>query len=218
MGKRFDLLVFDWDGTVVDSAGHITQSLQSAAADLNLAVPSEERARHIIGLGLVDALTYLFPELPSEKYPELAERYRQHYMAGDHKVQLFGGAYDSILAFRDAGFRLAVATGKARRGLDRALQATRMASMFHASRCADEGLPKPHPDMLLYLIDAMGVEPTRTLMIGDTTHDLLMARNAGVAAAAVAYGAHPRELLMEHDPLACFSSFAELAQWVAANA
>ena len=218
MGKRFDLLVFDWDGTVVDSAGHITQSLQSAAADLDLPIPSDVRARHIIGLGLVDALTFLFPELPSDQYPELAERYRHHYLAGDHKVQLFPGAHDFILGFRDAGFTLAVATGKARRGLDRALQATKLASMFHASRCADEGMPKPHPDMLLHLIATLGVAAQRTLMIGDTTHDLLMARNAGVSAAAVAYGAHPREVLVEQNPIACFSSFSELAQWIETHA
>jgi phosphoglycolate phosphatase len=218
MGQRFDLLVFDWDGTVVDSASHIAESLQLAAADLNLPIPSDQQARHIIGLGLIDALTYLFPEFPSEQYPDLAERYRHHYLAGDHKVQLFGGAHASLQAFRDAGFRLAIATGKARRGLDRALQSTSMTSLFHASRCADEGLPKPHPDMLLYLIALMDVDPARTLMIGDTTHDLLMARNAGVDAVAVAYGAHPRELLIEQSPLACLSSFAELAQWVATNA
>jgi phosphoglycolate phosphatase len=218
MGKRFDLLVFDWDGTVVDSAGHITESVQAAAADLNLPVPSDRQARHIIGLGLVDALTYLFPHLSSDQYPALAERYRYHYLAGDHKVQLFGGAHASLSRFRDAGFQLAVATGKARRGLDRALQATNMASIFHASRCADEGLPKPHPDMLLYLITVLGIEPARTLMIGDTTHDLLMARNAGVDAVAVAYGAHPREMLVGENPLACLSSFAELTQWIDTHA
>jgi phosphoglycolate phosphatase len=218
MGKRFDLLVFDWDGTVVDSAGHIATSLQAASADLELPVPSDQQARHIIGLGLIDALTYLFPELPSARYPDLADRYRHHYLAGDHNVHLFAGAYESLQSFRAGGFQLAVATGKARRGLDRALQSTNMTSIFHASRCADEGLPKPHPDMLLYLIEAMGVDRTRTLMIGDTTHDLLMARNAGVEAVAVAYGAHPRELLVEKSPLACISSFAELAQWVEAFA
>jgi phosphoglycolate phosphatase len=218
MGQRFDLLVFDWDGTVVDSADHIATSLQSAAADLNLPVPSDRQARHIIGLGLIDALTYLFPELPSERYPSLAERYRHHYLAGDHQVRPFAGAYDALQSFRANGFRLAVATGKARHGLDRALQSTNMTSIFHASRCADEGQPKPHPDMLLYLIDVMGVPRARTLMIGDTTHDLLMARNAGVEAVAVAYGAHPRELLVDERPLACIASFAELAQWIANNA
>jgi phosphoglycolate phosphatase len=218
MAKRFDLLVFDWDGTVVDSTGHIAQSLQAAAADLNLTVPSDREAKHIIGLGLVDALTYLFPALGSEQYPALAERYRHHYLSGDDKVQLFGGAYEALVNLREAGFRLAVATGKARRGLDRALQSTNMMSIFHASRCADEGLPKPHPDMLLYLIETMGVTAQSTLMIGDTSHDLLMARNAGVEALAVSYGAHPADSLTEHSPLACLSSFTELAQWIHTHA
>jgi phosphoglycolate phosphatase len=218
MGKRFDLLVFDWDGTIVDSAGHIAESLQAAAADVGLPVPSDRDARHIIGLGLHDALTYLFPELPPERYPALAERYRHHFLAGDHKVQLFDGALEGLQGFRSAGFTLAVATGKARRGLDRALQAMDMLSLFHASRCADEGNPKPHPDMLLHLIELFGTTPERTVMIGDTTHDLLMARNAGVEAIAVAYGAHPRDVLIEQAPLACMSSFAELTQWINTHA
>src|SRR5690242_6958363 len=179
MPKRFDLLVFDWDGTVVDSASHIAESVQAAAADLSLPVPSDRDARHIIGLGLIDAMVYLFPALPPERYPQLAERYRHHYLAGDHKIELFAGAYEALVAMRTAGFQLAVATGKARRGLERAFESTRLAPVFHASRCADEGEPKPHPDMLLYLLNSMGVAPERTLMIGDTTHDLIMARNAG---------------------------------------
>jgi len=218
MGRRFDLLVFDWDGTVVDSADQIVASLQAAAADLSLPVPSNQQARHIIGLGLVDALTYLFPGLPKEAYPSLAERYRHHYLARDHHIKLFEGAYEALQSFRDSGFRLAVATGKARRGLERALQSTNLTSIFHASRCADEGQPKPHPEMLLYLIDTMGVDRTRTLMIGDTTHDLLMARSAGVEALAVAYGAHPRDLLICESPLACIGSFPELVQWIATYA
>jgi phosphoglycolate phosphatase len=203
---------------VVDSASHIAESVQNAAADLDLPIPSEREARHIIGLGLVDALSYLFPALAAERYPLLADRYRHHYLAGDHKVQLFAGVSAALMDMREAGFQLAVATGKARRGLERALQSTNLAAVFHASRCADEGHPKPHPDMLLYLIQSMRVERTRTLMIGDTTHDLLMARNAGVAALAAGYGAHPPETLIEHAPLACASSFAELAQWIHTHA
>jgi len=218
MGKRFDLLVFDWDGTVVDSAGHIAASLQAASADLELPVPSDQQARHIIGLGLIDALTYLFPELPSARYPDLAERYRHHYLAGDHNVRVFDGAYESLQNFRASGFQLAVATGKARRGLDRALQSTHMTSIFHASRCADEGLPKPHPDMLERLMEQVGVAPHETLMIGDTTHDIELARNAGASAIAVAYGAHGAHGLNAMAPLATVHSIAELRAWLAANA
>jgi len=218
MGKQFDLLVFDWDGTVVDSAGHIVDSIQAAARDLQLPLPSEQRARHIIGLGLGDAMRFLFPDLPSADYHLVAERYRHHYVAGDHKVSLFSGARDFLEQCRTAGFQLAVATGKSRLGLDRSLQVTQLASLIHASRCADEGFSKPHPDMLLYLMDFLGVERSRTVMIGDTTHDLEMARSAGVASIGACYGAHPRDSLEALDPLVCVASFAELAAWLTANA
>lgn len=218
MGKRFDLLIFDWDGTVLDSAGHIAESIQAAAADLGLQAPSDKQARHIIGLGLQDALTFLFPELPAARYPELAERYRAHYLAPDRQIALFPGAYDSIQRFRADGFSLAVATGKSRRGLERALQDSGLGPFFHASRCADEGLPKPHPDMLLYLLDAFQLKAERALMIGDTTHDLEMARSARVPAVAASYGAHPRASLEALEPLACVDSFHELARWVNENA
>jgi phosphoglycolate phosphatase len=218
MGKRFDLLVFDWDGTLVDSAQHIVSSIQAAAHDLGLSTPPEERARHIIGLGLVDAMAYLFPDLASTEYPHLAERYRHHYLAGDRELTLFSGAFEGIQAFHAAGFALAVATGKSRHGLDRALETFGLSPFFRASRCADEGLSKPHPDMLHYLMNALGAGPRRTLMIGDTTHDLHMAKNAGVAAVAVGYGAHTRASLEAEGPLTCVMSFAELKQWVTENA
>jgi phosphoglycolate phosphatase len=217
VGKSFDLLVFDWDGTLMDSAGHIVDSIRAAAHDLDIDLPPEQRARHIIGLGLVDALTYLFPSLPRADYPRLAERYRYHYLAGDHKLSLFAGADQGIRAMHAAGFSLAVATGKSRQGLDRSLGASGLAVFFHASRCADEGLPKPHPDMLIYLMKTLGVDPRRTLMIGDTTHDLEMARSARVSALAVGYGAHARANLEAHEPVACVMSFAELTGWVRQN-
>ena len=217
MGKSFDLLVFDWDGTLMDSAAHIVDSIQAAARDLDIEFPTQERARHIIGLGLLDALMYLFPSLPRADYPRLTERYRHHYLAGDHKLALFAGAAQGIRAMHAAGFSLAVATGKSRQGLDRSLESSGLAVFFHASRCADEGLPKPHPDMLMYLMKALRVEPRRTLMIGDTTHDLEMAHSAGVPAVAVGYGAHPRASLEAHGPLACVTSFAELMGWVRQN-
>jgi phosphoglycolate phosphatase len=163
-------------------------------------------------------MTYLFPELPPADYPRLAERYRFHYLAGDHKVKLFDGAYDGIRDFHAAGFGLAVATGKSRSGLDRALKNSGLQSFFHASRCADEGFPKPHPDMLLRLLDEFAVDAQRTLMIGDTTHDLEMARSAGVPAVAAGYGAHPRASLEAQAPLACVGSFHELVRWVQQNA
>ena len=214
---RYRLLVFDWDGTLVDSAGHIVDSIQAAAGDLGLDSPSEGRARYIIGLGLADALTYLFPGLSQTDYPRLVERYRHHYLVGDHKLALFAGASQGIRALHASGFSLAVATGKSRQGLDRALEISGLRVFFHASRCGDEGLPKPHPDMLVYLMSALGADPRRTLMIGDTTHDLDMARSAGVPAIAVGYGAHSRASLEAHQPLACVMSFTELTRWVRQN-
>jgi phosphoglycolate phosphatase len=218
MSKQFDLLVFDWDGTVIDSAGHIVDSIQAACRDLGLAVPSAERARYIIGLGLADAMARLLPELLPSDYPRLAERYRFHYLAGDHRVALFEGVREGLGQLHARGFLLGVATGKSRRGLDRALQDSGLQPFFHLSRCADEGLPKPHPEMLIYLMDMLGVVPQRTLMIGDTSHDLEMARAAGVTGLAVTYGAHDEASLRALAPVACIASSQDLIAWLQANA
>ena len=218
MPKRFDLLVFDWDGTLMDSAAAITTSLRQACADLDLPVPSEERARYVIGLGLTDALKYLLPDLPPVGYPALLERYRLHFQRQDSDTTLFNGAAQMLSALGDAGFMLAVATGKSRRGLDRALDATGLKQVFHATRCGDEGFTKPHPGMLLWLLDELNVTRERALMIGDTSHDMEMAVAAEVARVGVAYGAHPRENLLKHDPVACLDNFTELAQWLTTHA
>src|SRR5262245_48968288 len=218
MGQRFDLLVFDWDGTVVDSAGHIVDSIQAACGDLGLAVPSPDQARYVSGLGLADAMARLPPDLPPADYPRLAERYRYHYLAGDHRVTLFEGLREGIGHLHASGFLLGVATGKSRRGLDRALQDSGLQPFFHLSRCADEGFPKPHPQMLNYLMEMLEVSAERTLMIGDTSHDLEMARAAGVAGLAVSYGAHDDASLRTFAPLACIPSSAELIAWLQNNA
>ncbi|MDS4012861.1 MAG: HAD-IA family hydrolase [Candidatus Accumulibacter sp.] len=218
MGARFDLLVFDWDGTLLDSAGAIVRAIQSASRDLGLPVPSEERARHVIGLGLRDALQHVLPDLPPARYPQLVERYRQHYLARDHELRLFDGVPELIGALAEAGFLLAVATGKSRLGLQRAFEHSGIGQCFHASRCADECFSKPHPQMLCELMDELAVGAERTLMIGDTTHDLQMARNAGVAALAVSYGAHPAAALDALAPLARLQAIEELAKWLSDNA
>lgn len=218
MPQRFQLLVFDWDGTLMDSAGAIVLSIQAASRDLGLPVPSVERARHIIGLGLSEALSYLFPELDASEQDAVVERYRHHFLAKDADIPLFPGAIEGIGELHAAGFLLAVATGKSRRGLDRALESTGLKRFFHGSRCADESFSKPHPGMLLDLMEELGADPQRTLMIGDTTHDLEMARNAAVASLAAAYGAHPKENLLALSPLACVDDFGELREWLAANA
>lgn len=217
MAKRYELIVFDWDGTLMDSAAMIVDSVQAAARDLGLEPPSEERARHIIGLGLVDALRHALPDLPEDHYGDLVERYRHHYLSRDHELVLFAGAAELVRQLAASGCWLGVATGKSRRGLDRALEHSGLGGFFHGTRCADECHSKPHPQMIEELMAEFAVEADRTLMIGDTTHDLLMARNAGVDAVAVSYGAHPRHALDSASPVYCAASIGELGAWLAEN-
>ena len=216
--RRYRLLVFDWDGTLADSTEVIAEALRGACADIGLPVPDLASARYVIGLGLRDALAHVAPELPPERYPELSDHYRRRFLARDPDIPLFAGTRELLDELADAGYLLAVATGKTRVGLDRALATCGLAARFHATRCADEGRPKPHPEMLLHLMDALGVGPQATLMIGDTTHDLELARGAGADAVAVAYGAHPPEGLAQLGPRATVHSTTELRAWLAANA
>lgn len=216
--RRFRLLVFDWDGTLADSTAIIAGALQQACRDLEQPMPDEGRARFVIGLGLSEALRHVAPGLPVADYPRLSERYRHHYLARDPEIPLFAGAREMLDELDARGFLLAVATGKTRAGLARSLVQHGLAQRFVATRCADEGFPKPHPDMLLTLMDRCGVAPSETLMIGDTTHDLELARNAGISALAVAYGAHTTAGLESLSPLATLASIAELAEWLRANA
>jgi phosphoglycolate phosphatase len=216
--KRFELLVFDWDGTLMDSAGAIVASLQGACSDLGLPVPSEEGARYVIGLGLQDAMAHILPGVEPSVYPSIAERYRDHFLRHDSDTVLFAGAAELIASLHESGFLLAVATGKGRRGLERSLAATGLKRYFHATRCADEGFSKPHPGMLEALMEELGVVPERTLMIGDTTHDMEMARAADVARLGVAYGAHEKAALLDYAPLACVENFSGLRGWLLGNA
>ncbi|MCK9284251.1 MAG: HAD-IA family hydrolase [Rhodocyclaceae bacterium] len=218
MARRYELIVFDWDGTLLDSAAAIAASIQAAARDLGLAPPSDQQARHIIGLGLDDALRHALPDLPRARYGELSARYRQHYLAQDQALTLFAGAEELIRALGARGHMLAVATGKSRHGLERAFETSGLGSLFHGSRCADECHSKPHPQMLEELIDEFGTTAETTLMIGDTSHDMLMAHNAGVSAVAVSYGAHDRQALLSLEPLHCVDSMGELSAWLSANA
>lgn len=218
MARRFELLVFDWDGTLLDSAAAIVAAIRAACSDLGVAAPADERARHVIGLGLHDALRHVAPDLPEERYPQMVERYRHHYLACDHELRLFDGVAELIGELSRAGFLLAVATGKSRHGLERALRLSGLGAHFHASRCADECFSKPHPQMLDELLEELSVERERALMIGDTTHDLQMAKNAGVASLAVAYGAHPPEALDVLEPLARLHDVKELHAWFSRNA
>ena len=216
--KRYTLIVFDWDGTLLDSAGAIARAIQAASADLGLPVPSDERARHVIGLGLVDALRHAVPELPETDYHRMVDRYRHHYLSSDHELALFAGTHEMIAELHAAGHWLAVATGKSRIGLNRALQHSGLGAYFHATRCADECFSKPHPAMLMELMDELGVHRHECLMIGDTTHDLQMARNAGVDALAVSFGAHPASQLKALQPLACLDTPQALRTWLRTRA
>jgi phosphoglycolate phosphatase len=216
--RQFRLLVFDWDGTLADSTAIIAGALQRACRDLDLPAPDDATARYVIGLGLADALRHVAPTLPSADHPRLSERYREHYLARDPEIPLFEGAREMLDELDGRGFLLAIATGKTRVGLTRALAQQRLGHRFIASRCADEGFPKPHPDMLLNLMDRCGVDPAETLMIGDTTHDMALARNAGASALAVTYGAHTPAGLAGVSPLATVGSIAELATWLRVNA
>ncbi len=218
MGRRFDLLVFDWDGTLFDSTGVIVQALQASCRDVGLPEPSDEQASHVIGLGLAEALRTAAPELDEDRLPLLIERYRRHYLSQDQDICLFHGVTELIAGLHADGFQLAVATGKSRRGLDRALSNSGLGCFFTASRCADECFSKPHPQMLEELIEEFAVSKDRVLMIGDTTHDLQMAVNAGVAGLAVSYGAHPVEALLGLDPLGCVASVKMLSEWLNQNA
>ena len=216
--RNFDLVVFDWDGTLFDSTALITRCIQAACADLGVAVPSDTQASYVIGMGLIEALQHAAPGLPRERYPELGARYRHHYFARQHELVLFPGTLEMLHALKARNHWLAVATGKGRRGLDEALAHSQLQGMFDATRTADETASKPHPLMLQELMAEFGVAPERTLMIGDTTHDLQLAANAGAPRVAVSYGAHDREAFAAHDPLFVAHSTRELHDWLLGNA
>jgi phosphoglycolate phosphatase len=214
MTKKYRLVVFDWDGTLMDSAAAIVESIQAASRDLGLPEPSDERARHVIGLGLHDALRFAVPELSTERYPEMADRYRHHYLSRDSELVLFPGILELLSNLSAQGVALAVATGKSKFGLTRAMKATGLEQCFKATRCADQCSSKPHPQMLLELMAELGLLATDTLMIGDTTHDLAMAANAKVEAVGVSYGAHTKAALKAYAPKSVLDSVDELSEWL----
>lgn len=216
--RRFDLIAFDWDGTVADSTAIITRSIQEAVRDVGGTVPSDEQASYVIGMALMPALARAAPDVPPEKYAELGNRYRHHFIQHQNDICLFKGILPLLSDLRARGHWVTVATGKSRRGLNDALQDQQLKGMFDGSRTADETAGKPSPLMLNELMMEFGVEPERTLMIGDTTHDLQMAVNAGCACVGVSYGAHAPENFAQFNPLFVANSAVELHQWLAANA
>jgi phosphoglycolate phosphatase len=214
MEKQFDLIVWDWDGTLADSTGMITKAVVDAAAQVGLPKLDPAAARNIIGLGLKESIHALFGDLPAEQAQALARQYTANYYAGESEIPLFAGAKETIIELNRRGFKLAVATGKGRRGLNLALEHCGLTPYFLTTKTVDECFSKPHPQMLDELMDELIVRPERTLMIGDTSYDLQMASNAGVPAAAVTFGAQSRDKLLSYNPVQMFHQFSDLSTWL----
>ena len=216
--RQFDLIAFDWDGTLFDSTALITRCIQAAVVDVGGAPPTREAASYVIGMGLMQALAHAAPDVPADKYPELGQRYRHHYIAAQHELSLFDGVLPMLGELKRRHHWLTVATGKSRAGLNDVLHTVELQGVFDGSRTADETAGKPHPRMLHELMREFGVDPDRTLMIGDTTHDLQMAINAGCASVGVSYGAHEPATFAVLNPLHVAHSVHELHDWLNANA
>jgi phosphoglycolate phosphatase len=216
--RQFDLIAFDWDGTLYDSTRIITRCIQAAVADVGGIVPSDEAASYVIGMALIPALAHAAPDVPKDLYPLLGERYRHHYKKHFHDISLFEGVLPLLQSLRERHHWLAVATGKSRRGLDDVLHSHELRGVFDGSRTADETSGKPHPQMLHELMREFGVTPQRTLMIGDTTHDLQMALNAGCASIGVSYGAHDHADFESLQPRFVAHSVSELSDWLMTHA
>ena len=216
--RRFDLIAFDWDGTLFDSTAIIVRCIQAAVRDVGGTMPTDKEAAYVIGMGLMQALAHAAPDVPLEKYTELGNRYRFHYLQHQDDLSLFDGVLPLLNDLRERGHLLAVATGKSRRGLDEALHSVQLKGVFDGSRTADQTAGKPHPLMLQELMAEFDVAPERLLMIGDTTHDLQMAVNAGCASVGVSYGAHEADAFHALQPLAVVHSVRELHDWLLNNA
>jgi phosphoglycolate phosphatase len=213
--RDYQLIVFDWDGTLMDSADKIVRCFESAVGDVGLPSPGAAAIRNIIGLGLNEAVATLLPQCDPEAQSRVVARYREHFLHLDQtEMPLFPGVRNGLASLAQRGYLLAVATGKARRGLSRVLRETGLEHLFVASRCADESFSKPHPQMLLDILEETGVVPAAALMVGDTVYDMQMARNARVDGLAVSYGVHERERLLAHGPVACLDSFPEVHGWL----
>ncbi|MGD8910092.1 MAG: HAD-IA family hydrolase [Chromatiales bacterium] len=212
---NFELLIFDWDGTLMDSEARIVACVEAAVEDLGLTSPGHDAIRNIIGLGLREAVHSLFPDANERLHLDIAEHYRAHFFSSK-KVpsELFEGAREVIERLYQSGYMLAVATGKGRSGLNQALDSTGLGAFFHATRTADETFSKPHPEMLHQILDELGIMPDQALMIGDTEYDLQMAANACISSLGVDYGVHERQRLLKHRPLACLEKITEIPVWL----
>jgi len=209
------LIVFDWDGTLMDSETQIVHSMVGAISDMQLEARSADQCRNIIGLGLREAIDALYPGRDADFAARFVERYRYHWFTMSDDSELFPGARETLQLLKDAGFLLAIATGKGRLGLDRVLSHTGLDGVFAATRCSDETRSKPHPQMLEEILQQLGVDAQQALMVGDTEYDMHMARQAGVYPVAVSYGVHDRQRLLQHQPLVCLDTITELVDWLA---
>jgi len=218
MKKQFDLIVWDWDGTLADSTGMITNAILKAAEQVGLPALSAKTASNIIGLGLKESIDALYGDIPAEQAQALATHYTANYYAGESEIPLFEGAAETIKELSKRGFKLAVATGKGRRGLNLALEHSGLGNYFHSTRTVDECFSKTYPQMLDELMDFLVVMPERTLMIGDTSYDLQMAQNAGVCSVGVTYGAQTAEKWQHLNPVQQFADFADLSTWLLEHA
>jgi len=215
MKPEHELIIFDWDGTLMDSVAKIVRCFSAALADTAQPSPGEHAIRHIIGLGLNEAAIALLPQADAATRAQVVDRYREHFLHIDQTAtELFAGVREGLETLSTQGYLLAVATGKARRGLERVLRDTQTAHFFCATRCADEAYSKPHPRMLEDILQRTGFSANQALMVGDTTYDMQMAQHAGMPGLAVTYGVHARELLAEYKPLACLDSFTEVCAWL----
>lgn len=213
--KTYELIVFDWDGTLMDSETKIVRCFRAASRDAGLPDPGAGAVRRIIGLGMQEAVAALFPDRPAAVRDRVIQHYREHFLYRDRtEMRFFPGVEQGLKALREEGYLLAVATSKARRGLDRLLQEWRMRDFFDTTRCADEARSKPHPRMLEDIYAQTGVAPDRALVVGDTTYDMEMARNAGSDRLAVSYGVHGCRPLKPYRPVACLDSFTEVCGWL----
>lgn len=215
MRDKYDLLIFDWDGTLMNSIDQIVECIEAAASDAGAPTLPPSTLKNIIGLGLREAMDTLYPDQSEAVIGKLVERYRYHFVEQKRgNAELFPGVEQMLAKLLDSGYQLAVATGKARVGLKRVFNETGYDRYFHASRCADETESKPHPKMVFELMQELQAEPGRTLVIGDTLYDMHMARNAGVDGLAVTYGVHACTQLREHEPIACVDTVGELQAWL----
>ncbi len=214
MGK-YTLLVFDWDGTLIDSKAQIVNCMQSTIQSLAFESRTDEQISNIIGLGLEEAIRSLYPELKLETIRYAAQTYREHYLNKDKTPSpLFEGVNDVLDNLKESGYDLAIATGKSRRGLDKGLIESKLESYFPITRCADETRSKPHPQMLEEILVDFNTNPENALMIGDSEYDLQLANNTKVDGLAVSYGVHGLMRLLKQDPVGFIDDIKQLPKWL----